>query len=106
MSQQLFCHYQCRAIVWKKTSPDWSFCNSTSIFIINLNVLTSFHKMDDFEHALSSSADVDHDITGSVWRFRLKLMLYGEFFFNSHICIRCLRNLCLFYYLYYFIFKL
>jgi hypothetical protein len=51
----------------EKTSPDWSFCNLTRTFIFNLNVLTYFHKMDNFKHALSSSADVDHGIIGIIW---------------------------------------
>ena len=46
----------------------FSFCNSTYMFIFNLSVLTSFHKMDDCKHALGSSAGVDHGVTGSIWR--------------------------------------
>uniref|UniRef100_A0A2S2QYA4 Uncharacterized protein n=1 Tax=Sipha flava TaxID=143950 RepID=A0A2S2QYA4_9HEMI len=52
----------------KKLQIDWSFCNLTRMFIFNLSVLTYFHKMDEFKHALSSSASVDRGITGSVCR--------------------------------------
>ena len=51
-----------------KYYPDWSFCKSTRMFIFNLNVLTSFHKTDEFKYALISSAGVDRGTTGSVWR--------------------------------------
>uniref|UniRef100_A0A2S2Q0Y2 Uncharacterized protein n=1 Tax=Sipha flava TaxID=143950 RepID=A0A2S2Q0Y2_9HEMI len=43
------------------------------------------------------------ELCKGVLAHRLKLMLHCEFFFNLQICIRCFRNLCLFYYFYYFL---
>lgn len=56
---------------FENTSPYWSFCNSTCMFILNLSFLTCFHKTDDFKDALRSSAGVDRGITGNVWRNHL-----------------------------------
>lgn len=53
---------------FENTFPDQSFYNSTRMFIHNLNNLTRFRKTFDFRYALNSSASVNPEITGNIWR--------------------------------------
>ena len=53
---------------YKNIFPDHSSCNSTCILLLKFSILMFFHKIEDFKHTMSSSADVDCGITGNVWR--------------------------------------
>jgi hypothetical protein len=61
-----------------------SFCNSTRIFIFNLSVLTSFHKIDEFKHVLISSPGVGRGITGSLNHMPIK-SLHHQIDFGSFV---------------------
>jgi hypothetical protein len=49
-------------------SLDWSFYKMTRIFLLKCNILTCFHKLEDFNYALSTSACIEHGTTWNVWR--------------------------------------
>ena len=52
----------------EKVEAEASRCNWTCILVGNFRVWTCRQKYNDFRHTFSSSAGVDSDINGSVWR--------------------------------------